>query len=603
MKVVALTPPGRFPTVDHDPGLWWGPVAAAHEAVRFSANAAWWRVLCRPAAHGLLRPDLTWAQRLRHRLELSAAGLPFGERARDAAAALADLRGPRPFRSAEAFIAAAARLEAFLEALNAVGSGLSFDLGTGVRADGVDYADSGSLAGYARCDGPLAETVEASLEGFPADAGFVAFSVTSAEDLLTALVAARLLRRRLPGAHLCLADHGYENFSLHPHLDGLRRTGRLLAFFDTVVEAKDERDGLVPALVAAHARGAAPRGFVSAKSHPGLAVPVRADGPVPPAEETFAPERVFWTRVSPRRCYWSRCAFCAQNNKYDDPRPPSKAELRPVFERLAALRAAGTRTVIFSDEALSPAMLRLLASGILERGLDIRWACRSKLELSHTPELFALLARAGCFEVLYGLESISMRVQELMDKRAPGLDAGAIRRIFESMGRAGVGTHVNLIGAFPGDTVAEVQDTVDFLVDVLPAVDGATFLLNRFALFPDTPALKDPARFGLQPEAPAGDMPSAYAFSVAEGLRGGNEAVVRELPRLRKELSEGLGWGRFGSGPGAAAALALYFGTGLGAVLKARPENPFANPFRLGSEVFARNQSSQTRQSRSESAV
>jgi hypothetical protein len=580
MKVVALTPPGRFPTVDHDPGLWWGPVASAHEAVRFSANAAWWRALCRPSAHGRLRPDLTWAQRLRHRLELSAAGLPFGERARAAGAAIADLCGPRPYARAEAFVAAASRLNEFLEAVNAAGSGLTVDLGQGPRAAGVDYADSGSLADYALCDGPLAATVEASLDGFPADAGFVAFSVTSAEDLLTAMIAARLLRRRLPGAHLCLADHGYENFSLSPHLEGLRRTGRLLAFFDTVVEAKDERDGLVPALAAAHARGRAPRGFVSARSHPGLAVPVRADGPVPPADDAFGPERVFWTRVSPRRCYWSRCAFCAQNNKYDDPRPPSKAELGPVFERLAALRAAGTRTFIFSDEALSPALLRLLAAGIIERGLDIRWACRSKLELSHTPELFELLARAGCYEVLYGLESISMRVQELMDKRAPGLDAAAIRRIFEAMGRAGVGTHVNLIGAFPGDTVAEVSETVDFLVDVLPEVDNATFLLNQFALFPDTPALLGSARFGLVPEPPAGDMPSAYAFAVAEGGRAANEAVVRELPRLRAELSEGLGWGSFGRGEGAAAALALYFGSGLGAVMKARPGNPFANPAR-----------------------
>ncbi len=580
MKIIALTPPGRFPTVDHDPGPWWGVAAASHDAVRFSANAAWWRGLCAPSAHGRLRADLGWSQRLRARLELSAAGLPFGARARAAAGALTDLRGPRPFASEEAAIAAGSKLAEFLEALNACQDELLFGLGWGVRAAGVDYSDSASLCGYARRDTILSAMVEDSLDAFPEDAGFVAFSVTSAEDLLTALIAARLLRRRSPRAHLCLADHGYENFSLQPHMEGLRRAGSFLGFFDSVVESKDERDALVPALATAHSRGAAPKGYLSSRSHPRLGSPVVGGGAVKLSAETFAPEQVFWTRVSPRRCYWSRCAFCAQNNKYDDPRPPSKAEVGAALDRLAAQRACGTRTFIFADEALSPAMLRLLAEGITARGLDIRWACRSKLELSHTPELFESLARSGCYEVLYGLESISPRVQKLMGKHTEGLDVEATRRILLSMGRAGVGTHINLIGGFPGDTVAEVEETVDFLVDVLPAVDGSTFLLNQFALFPDTPILHEPGSFGLVPAAPRGDMPSSYAFSVVEERRAESEAVLAELPRLRRKLSDGLGWGRYGQGAGAAAALDLYFGTGHGAIMKACGRNPFANPLK-----------------------
>lgn len=578
MKIVALTPPSRFPTVDHDPGLWWGAAAASHDAVRYSANAAWWRGLCKPSAHGRLRADLGRPQRLLHRLELSAAGLPFGARARAAAGALADLRGPRPFASAQASVAAGSKLAEFLETLNVCQDELSFGLGWGVRAAGVDYSDSASLCGYARRDTALSAMVEDSLAAFPEDAGFVAFSVTSAEDLLTALIAARLLRRRSPHAHLCLADHGYENFSLQPHMDGLRRAGSFLGFFDSIVESKDERDALVPALAAAHARDAAPKGYLSSRSHPGLAVPVAAAGAVRLPGETFAPEQVFWTRVSPRRCYWSRCAFCAQNNKYDDTRPPSRAEVGSALDRIAAQRACGTRTFIFADEALSPAMLRLLGEEISARGLDIRWACRSKLELSHTPELFETLARSGCYEVLYGLESISPRVQKLMGKQTAGLDAEATRRILLAMGRAGVGTHINLIGGFPGDTVGDVEETVDFLIDVLPAVDGATFFLNQFALFPDTPVLREPGRFGIVPVTPRGDMPSSYAFSAVEERRGEAEAVLAALPGLRRKLSDGLGWGRYGRGAGAAAALALYFGTGHGALMKAGGRNPFANP-------------------------
>lgn len=580
MKVAALTAPGRFPTVDHDPGLWWGPVAAGHEAVRYGANAAWWRGLCDTKAHGRLRGDFGWAQRMRGRLELSAAGLPFGERARAAARTLSDMRTKEYYASPVAFIAGGANLAAFLETLNACQGELSFGLGWGARAKAVDYTDSASLCAYARRDTPLSATVEESLRAFPVDAGFVAFSATAAEDLLTSMIAARLLRRRLPRAHLCLADHGYENFSLQPHMKGLRETALLLGFFDSVIESKDEKDALVPALVAAHARGDAPKGFLSAKDFP-VQPPPSAGGATPPAEPAFSPERVFWTRVSPRRCYWSRCSFCAQNNKYDDPRPPSRAEIAGALGRLEALAAAGTRTFIFSDEALSPAMLRLLADGITERGLDIRWACRSKLELSHTPELFESLARAGCYEVLYGLESISPRVQKLMSKHVRGLDAPGIKRIFLSMGRAGVGTHVNLIGGHPGDDVADIEETADFLLDVLPSVDNTTYILNQFALFPDTPILREPGRYGIVPAA-GGDMASSYAFTVAGGARAEAQAkaVLAALPRLRERLHDGLGWSRFGRGAGVEAAMDLYFGSGHGAVMKAAGRNPFANPLR-----------------------
>jgi len=585
MKVAALMAPGRFPTVDHDPGLWWGAVAAKHEAVRYGANAAWWRGLCEPQAHGRLRSDLAWSQRLRGRLELSAAGLPFGERARAAARTLSYMGRKEHYASDVAFISGGANLAAFLETLNACQSEMIFGLGWGARVKAVDYADSASLCAYARRDTALSVTIEDSLRAFPVDAGFVAFSATSAEDLLTALIAARLLRRRMPRAHLCLADHGYENFSLQPHMQGLRESARLLGFFDSVVESKDEKDALVPALVAACARGAAPKGFLTARDFP-MQPPPAAGGATPPADRAFSPERVFWTRVSPRRCYWSRCSFCAQNNKYDDPRPPSRSEIAGALGRLEALAAAGTRTFIFSDEALSPAMLRLLADGITERGLDIRWSCRSKLELSHTPELFESLARSGCYEVLYGLESISPRVQKLMSKHTRGLDAAAIKRIFLSMGRAGVGTHVNLIGGHPGDAVVDVEETVDFLLDVLPSVDSTTYVLNQFALFPDTPILLEPGRYGIVPAA-GGDMASSYAFTVAGGARAEAEAeaVLAALPRLRKKLHDGLGWDRFGRGAGAEAAMDLYFGSGQGAVMKAGGLNPFANPLRQGEKT------------------
>ena len=70
--------------------------------------------------------------------------------------------------------------------------------------------DTVALQGAAMIDSALIEV--------PQETDVLVVSVTSPEDLLTALIAVRLLRKTRPRMHACLADHGYENFSLSPHL-------------------------------------------------------------------------------------------------------------------------------------------------------------------------------------------------------------------------------------------------------------------------------------------------------------------------------------------------------------------------------------------------
>ena len=60
MRIVALTSPGRFPTVVIDPGRWWPAVASrGHELLWYQANTAWWRVLCGEAVHDALLASLS----------------------------------------------------------------------------------------------------------------------------------------------------------------------------------------------------------------------------------------------------------------------------------------------------------------------------------------------------------------------------------------------------------------------------------------------------------------------------------------------------------------------------------------------------------------
>ena len=442
MKVVAMTVPGRFPTVVVDPGNWWSPVAAnqTHTLSRFSANAAWWRLVCDPDVGGLLYKGLNWKQRLRRRLEWTAAGINLTESGRRAAESLEALCQWDAYTDADSYISAVNPLAEHLDALNRAQDELEFGFEFGVRVRGLNYADSAALVGYAKTDTLLSALVTAALAECPDAIQFLVLSVTSPEDLLCASIVVGALREAEPAMHACLADHGYENFSLQAHIPELHKSGQLTTVFDTLIVSKDDRDALVPQLIEEVDVGKDPHGFVTAGTRTLLPTAVPPSPIAPPPEPTFTPEPVFWTRVSKRRCYWSRCAFCVQNTKYESPESPSLAELPAKLDRLEALATAGYRNFIFSDEALSPTLLERLSRSIVQRGLTLRWACRSKLELAHTRYRFDLMKQAGCYEVLFGLESISPRIQKRMDKYTEGLDKERIRQILWDLNAAGITT-------------------------------------------------------------------------------------------------------------------------------------------------------------------
>ena len=580
MRVLALTSPGRFPSVALDTGLWWDQVAAGgrHELLRYSANHAWWRCICSARLKALVLDPLKPVERIKKRAEWRAQGIAFAEDAEAAGDSLDRLQVPDTFRSGASYIGGLSGLATYLPALNRAQTEFLVSIADGPTVHKLIYTDSGPLVRYSEFDSLLFRTVRAALEGCPGDLDFAALSISSPQDFLTTLMVARVLRERNPKAHISLVDHGYENFSLHGHIENLRKAGTLDGVFDTVIVSKDDRDDLVPALVDAVANGQAVRGFLTRASLPAAAsVPLTAFHPPPPLP-SFTPEPVLWMRLSKRRCYWSRCTYCTQNAKYDDPRAPARAEILRTLDRVEACIAAGYRFFYFSDEALSPSTLRLLAEQIEARGLKFRWACRCKLEKAHTPELFERLGKSGCYEILYGLETTSTRILKLMDKYVEGIDEPEIAEVFRAMDAAGIGIHVNLIGGYPSDTVAETRRSVDFLIREFAQRRSGTFVMNKFTALNETPIVQMPEKFGLARVFESGDIAQSYEFELNPEIRQSTIEVFEEVPKLQKRMIEELGWHSLAEGPGGPLAVELYFGSGHGAIFKSRPDNPFANP-------------------------
>jgi radical SAM superfamily enzyme YgiQ (UPF0313 family) len=135
----------------------------------------------------------------------------------------------------------------------------------------------------------------------------------------------------------------------------------------------------------------------------------RYDGGTPSLEGLAWPRRDLYPRrylfdavVTSKGCPY-RCEFCSVWKTYG-----KRYRLRPVDEVLDELAGVTARYVFFVDDNLTFDAKRSieLCKGMVERRLNKRFAVQASLEACEDDELLHWLARAGCFLIFVGIESV-----------------------------------------------------------------------------------------------------------------------------------------------------------------------------------------------------
>lgn len=584
MQILLLAPPGKFPTLNHDPG---GTFSVPKqfpgtEVDVLSVNYFWWLELCKPSIQKHLLAGHSFSQRFRQRAEWATQGIDLKKEAQRAQESLIAFQKQNTYQQLEVYRETVKDFSIYLETLSNSQSELNFSLFDGPIIRGLDYSDSKALCAFAQQDSLLYRLIKATLQHNKTKADVILFKITSAQDLLSAMLTARCINELYESKpYICLTDHGYENFSLHIYLDEIRKNSSLTRFFDSIIISKDRKETVLQGILHAVKRGEKPAGFLDFED---INYPLTVDvnnNILPKPQPTFSPVSILWTRLSEKKCYWSKCTFCVQNSKHLNPKPVSPAELSSIVNRVKSLNKQGYEYFIFSDEALSPGFLKQFSLHILKEGLSIKWSCRCRIEHSFNREIFQLMKQAGCYEILFGLESSSSRVLNLMKKHINGLDLDFVKAIFRQCSDSGIAIHVTMITGFPGETLKEAEHTVDFAIDALQECNHATYKLNYFALFPDTPIAHHPEDFGVLLEEGRADLPAPMPFSLKGNDQTERAKITGNFERLSDSLDYGLGWGNVMHAKDNKFlkkndALYMYFHTGHGTYFKTAKTNPFA---------------------------
>lgn len=165
-----------------------------------------------------------------------------------------------------------------------------------------------------------------------------------------------------------------------------------------------------------------------------------------------------------RGCY-GRCTFCNKGIFGFKVRQKSSTRVVDEIERMLNL---GFREVHIIDDMFTANKKRVfdICEEILRRGLQFPWHPHSGVRAdSVNVELLKMMKKAGCYRILYGVESGSQRVLDAVNKKITLKQTeDAVRWAKE----AKMETVCAFMLALPTETEEDIQKTIDFAIKLNP---------------------------------------------------------------------------------------------------------------------------------------
>ena len=175
---------------------------------------------------------------------------------------------------------------------------------------------------------------------------------------------------------------------------------------------------------------------------------------------------VFFHRGCPHQCTFCDRTIFGQKMSF--------RSADSIIEELKFLsRTYGTTEFRFHDDRflVHPRKAEELLDKMIEQDLGFTWLCAERVDRLE-PRLLAKMKKAGCYRIESGVEAGSQRVLDLIRK---GIKKEQAIEAFHRAQDAGISLLSNFILGFPTETRAEMEETIDFAIEMRP--DYAAFFM------------------------------------------------------------------------------------------------------------------------------
>ena len=164
--------------------------------------------------------------------------------------------------------------------------------------------------------------------------------------------------------------------------------------------------------------------------------------------------------ITSRGCPYD-CNFCFKISKEHRVRSPEN-----IIKELRVIHAMGTRSVHIMDDLFvcnKPRLLRILQM-MRNEGLKIEMKVRARVNFVDE-EVLAAMKQAGVKSIVYGIESGSQRVLDLMNKKTT---VEMNYRAIELTKKAGLQCYADMFLGYPGETPETIAETERLLLKAKP---------------------------------------------------------------------------------------------------------------------------------------
>jgi len=164
------------------------------------------------------------------------------------------------------------------------------------------------------------------------------------------------------------------------------------------------------------------------------------------------------SRGCPRDCY-----FCSVKLIWG--RTWRSRSAANVVDEIEALNKKGYKEFYFMDDNFSVSKVRThaICDGIIKRGLDIRLAAPTGVAIDTMDRpLLEKMKKAGFYRLCFGIETANAESQKIIKKR---VDLNHAKEIIKAANDLGFWTSATFIIGLPHESLKEIKDTFDFMVE------------------------------------------------------------------------------------------------------------------------------------------
>ena len=180
------------------------------------------------------------------------------------------------------------------------------------------------------------------------------------------------------------------------------------------------------------------------------------------------------------------CTFCSTNDFFRRRfRLKSPAHMIAEMRRVRQTYGISSFELVHDMFTVDRKRVVEFCEALLESQEKFTWGCSARTDCVDE-DLIALMAKAGCRGIFFGIETGSARIQKIIDK---GLSLDDSAQRVRSCDKFRISTAVSLMAGFPDETMNDLRETAAFFVDSL-RYDHADPQLSILSPLADTPIQK-----------------------------------------------------------------------------------------------------------------